>query len=339
MSFLVILRNEKLYREILIMKKILILLAITICISCHKTEKDKKQESSKPAIKAYKLSSTTLAGGKLIRVDSFPSKFITPRPVDVWLPENYSSEKKYAVLYMHDGQMLFDAKTTWNKQEWMVDEAATKLMKDGIVKDFIVVAIHNIPQIRWQDLFPEKAMDFVPKEAKENLYAEAKKNNFSTNLKGDEYLQFLVSELKPYIDKTYAVYSNKENTFVMGSSMGGLMSMYAVAEYPTVFAGAACVSTHWVGGSPSENNPLPEAIFAYLKENLPDSKSHKMYFDYGNKTLDQLYPQYAPKVDSIFLKNGYTKDNYKNLFFEGTNHSEKSWQKRVDIPLTFLLKK
>ena len=321
------------------MKKILTLLAIIVCISCHKTAKDKKQESSKLAIKAYQLSTTNLVAGKLIRVDSFPSKYITPRPVDVWLPKNYSSEKQYAVLYMHDGQMLFDANTTWNKQEWMIDEVATQLMQENKTRDFIVVGTHNIPAIRWQDLFPEKAMNYLSKEDKEAVYEEAKKNNFSTNLKGDEYLQFLVSELKPYIDKTYSVYSNKENTFVMGSSMGGLMSMYAVAEYPSVFAGAACVSTHWVGGSPSEQNPLPIAIFAYLKENVPDSKSHKMYFDYGNKTLDQLYPKYAPKVDSIFLKNGYTKENYKNLFFEGTNHSELSWQKRVNIPLTFLLKK
>jgi len=64
-----------------------------------------------------------------------------------------------------------------------------------------------------------------------------------------------------------------------------------------------------------------------------------MYFDYGNKTLDQFYPQYASRVDSIFLKNGYNTENFKNLFFEGTDHSELSWQKRVRIPLTFLLKK
>ena len=314
-------------------------MAITICISCHKTENDKKQESSKPVIKAYKLSSTTLAGGKLIRVDSFPSKFITPRPVDVWLPENYSKNKKYAVLYMHDGQMLFDANTTWNKQEWMIDEVATQLMQENKTRDFIVVGTHNIPAIRWQDLFPEKAMNYLSKEDKEAVYEEAKKNNFSTNLKGDAYVEFLVKELKPYIDATYSVYTNKENTFVAGSSMGGLMSMYAVAEYPNIFAGAACISTHWVGASPKKDNKLPGAIFSYLEANLPDAKTHKMYFDYGDKTLDAFYPQYAPKVDSIFKNGGYTITNYKNLFFKGTNHSELSWQKRVNIPLTFLLKK
>lgn len=319
------------------MKNLLFIFSILLLISCKSQKQDAKSNFS--TIDEKVLENAVLAGGKLIRVASFPSKNITPRPVDVWLPENYSSAKKYAVLYMHDGQNLFDATTTWNQQEWMVDEVATKLMKDSITKDFIVVGIHNIPKIRWQDLYPEKAMDFLKKEDKEALYAEAAKNNFSVDLKGDEYVTFLIKELKPYIDNTYSVYTNKENTFVAGSSMGGLMSMYAVAEYPNVFAGAACISTHWVGATPKENNKLPTAIFAYLESNLPDTKTHKMYFDYGNKTLDQFYPQYAPKVDSIFKNGGYSDTNFKNLFFEGTNHSEKSWQKRLDIPLTFLLKK
>ena len=291
-------------------------------------------------IKSYELTSVKLSSGKLIRVDSFPSTNIITRPVDVWLPENYSSEKKYAVLYMHDGQMLFDANTTWNKQEWMIDEVASKLMKDGITKDFIVVAIHNISEIRWLDLFPEKSMKYLTKEELENLISFSKSKVSVEDLNGDEYLKFMVEELKPYIDKTYAVFTNKENTFVAGSSMGGLMSMYAVAEYPNVFAGAACISTHWVGGRPMENNPLPKAIFSYLENNVPDAKTHKMYFDYGNKTLDQYYPQYASTVDKIFVSSGYVMDeNFKNVFFENTNHSELSWQKRVDIPITFLLKK
>jgi predicted alpha/beta superfamily hydrolase len=315
------------------MKNRLFLFLALIAISCNSQNQEYKN------INAQVLENAVLAGGKLIRVDSFPSLNIVPRPVDVWLPENYSSEKKYAVLYMHDGQNLFDETTTWNKQEWKVDEIATKLMNEGITRDFIVVGIHNIPQIRWQDLYPEKAMNFLSKEDKDVIYKDAVKSNFSTNLKGDAYLKFLVSELKPYIDNTYSVHTNKENTFVAGSSMGGLMSMYSVAEYPEIFEGAACFSTHWVGGSLKENNKLPDAILSYLEANLPDAKTHKMYFDYGDKTLDAYYPQYAPRVNAIFKIGDYNDENFKNLFFEGTDHSEKSWQKRLELPFTFLLKK
>ncbi len=100
-------------------------------------------------IQFKKLDSAELYGGSLYRVNKYPSKYIKPRPVDVWLPDNFSASKKYAVLYMHDGQNLFDSTTTWNKQEWKVDEWATKLMNSKRTKDFIVVGVHNIAQIRY----------------------------------------------------------------------------------------------------------------------------------------------------------------------------------------------
>ena len=185
------------------MKKLLYIVFVFAFISCNTQKKSDNGTTQK--IQAKEVADVSLASGKLLRIDSFPSNFIVPRPVDVWLPQNYNKSKKYAVLYMHDGQNLFDANTTWNKQEWMMDEVASNLMKENKVQDFIIVAIHNIPSIRWQDLFPEKAMSYVPKEEKDALYAEAKKNNFSTNLKGDAYLKFLVTEVKLYIDSNYNV--------------------------------------------------------------------------------------------------------------------------------------
>lgn len=278
-----------------------------------------------------------LASGSLRRIEAFPSMYIKPRPVDVWLPENYSEEKTHSVLYMHDGQMLFDASTTWNKQEWKVDEWATQLQDEAKVQDFIVVGIHNIAVERWQDLFPEKAYSYLSED--ERALAKDRNGNKNFLLNGDNYLRFLVKELKPYIDSNFSTKPEREHTYVMGSSMGGLMSMYAISEYPEVFTGAACLSTHWVGAQPVDNNPLPDAIFSYMKDNLPQSGTHKLYFDYGNKTLDEHYPQYAPRVDNILKQKGYTDKDSKNLFFEGTEHSENAWNQRLDKPLLFLLKR
>ncbi|WP_369996990.1 alpha/beta hydrolase [Winogradskyella sp.] len=320
------------------------ILILLLMVSCK--EDTKKQEATasvqgteEQSIVEFKtVEDAKLASGKLLRVVDFPSEYIKPRPVDVWLPEDYSEDKKYSVLYMHDGQMLFDSTTTWNKQEWKVDEWASSLMSEGKTKDFIVVAIYNIADIRWQDLFPQKAFDsYLDKETRERLLAEAVNGNQNTELYGDNYLKFIVEELKPTIDSKYSVYKDKEHTFVMGSSMGGLMSIYAVSEYPEVFGGAACISTHWVGAAPREDNPLPDAIFKYMEADLPQAGQHKLYFDYGNKTLDEHYPQYAPRVDAILKQKGYTEDNAKNLFFEGTDHSENSWNARLDVPLIFLL--
>ena len=280
--------------------------------------------------------------GIIHRIDSFPTKFIVPRTVDVWLPSNYSKDKKYSVLYMHDGQMLFDASSTWNKQEWMVDEVVSKLNAENKIEDMIVVAIWNIPTIRHADLFPKKPLQQLSKDKIEFIYVEAQKLNYNLKIEdinSDNYLKFIVKELKPYIDKKYSVYKDAKHTGIMGSSMGGLISMYAICEYPKVFGKAACLSTHWVGFRDFENNPIPESFFAYMEKNLPNPKDHKIYFDYGTETLDASYLKYEYRVDEVLQSKGYTTENYKNLKFEGENHSEASWQKRINIPIEFMFGK
>lgn len=324
--------------------KLTIILISVFFFSCETAKKEKHTASVthatlKDTLYPKEVKTAKLAGGKLMRVANFPSKYIRPRNVDVWLPENYSADKKYSVLYMHDGQMLYDASTTWNKQEWQVDEVASKLMNEGKVDDFIVVSPWNIPQIRWQDYFPQKAFDYLNDEAEKSLLAKAKENNFEVAFSADKYLKFLTEELKPYIDKTYSVKTNREHTHVAGSSMGGLISMYAICEYPEIFGAAACISTHWIGIMPTEDNPIPDTFFAYMNEHIPSPKTHKFYFDYGTETLDRHYVRYAEIIDIILKKKGYSEINYRNLKFEGADHSEDSWQKRLHIPLTFLLKK
>lgn len=284
---------------------------------------------------------TQVSRGKLEVYKDLPSQYVTSRTIEVWLPEGYNSKTKYAVLYMHDGQMLFDSNTTWNKQSWEIDEMATKLMQDKNVKPFIVVGVYNGGKTRHIDYFPQKPFETLKKNEKEMVTNQLKeKGKIETDFKpiSDNYLKFLVQELKPMIDKTYSVATDNENTFMMGSSMGGLISMYAMIEYPKVFGGAACLSTHWPGIFNTENNPIPNAFYQYLKKNIKKIKSNKIYFDYGNKTLDEMYPPLQKKVDAIFKNKGFNDKNWQTHFFEGEDHSEKAWSKRLDIPLKFLLK-
>ena len=140
------------------MKWSVIMLMIFLMISCKKGHKNAVSLEVSKEKEAYFKNEyqTKLASGKLMRSDSFPSKYIKSRPVDIWLPENYSPDKKYAVLYMHDGQMLFDSTTTWNKQEWKVDEVASRLMKEKKTIEFIVVGIWNITNLRNSNYFPQK---------------------------------------------------------------------------------------------------------------------------------------------------------------------------------------
>ena len=120
--------------------------------------------------------------------------------------------------------------------------------------------------------------------------------------------------------------------------MGGLISMYALCEYPAVFGGAACLSTHWVGIFSTENNHIPAAFMAYLRTHLPDPATHRLYFDYGTETLDALYEPFQLQADSILREKGYSAANWQTLKFVGADHSERAWRTRLAIPLTFLMK-
>ena len=280
--------------------------------------------------------------GTIRRFKNFTSKFITARNVDVWLPDGYSAARKYAVLYMHDGNALFDSTIMWNHQEWGVDETLNSLLKAGKIKDVIVVGIWNGGATRHADYFPQKPYEALTETQKEFVTKQLQDKGRTTAAfkpVSNNYLQFLVQELKPFIDSAFSTRKDRKNTFIAGSSMGGLISMYALCEYPKVFGGAACLSTHWPGIFAMDSNPIPAALINYLQTHLPKPKHHKIYFDYGDQTLDSMYSSLQKTVDEVMVSKGFTVNNWVTKSFPGADHSEKSWAKRLDIPMLFLLKK
>jgi enterochelin esterase-like enzyme len=243
---------------------------------------------------------------------------------------------------MHDGQMLYDPEQSWNKQAWNIDDIASALLTNNKVRNFIVVGIWNGGQTRHQDYFPQKPFEQMAQAEKDTVVAQLQRAGRTKDVfrpQSDKYLQFIVKELKPYIDKNFSVNTNRENTFIAGSSMGGLISLYAICEYPKIFGGAACLSTHWVGTFTLENNPVPDSFIKYLGSKLKKPGTNKIYFDCGDQTLDALYPKIQMKADSVMKSNGWTERNWVTRYFPGEDHSEKSWNKRFDIPLLFLLGK
>ena len=282
----------------------------------------------------------SVSSGQLYRIENFESEHLPARNVDIWLPDGYDENESYAVLYMHDGQMLFDAATTWNGQEWGADEVLGQLIKSGKIRKTILVSNWSTND-RHAEYFPQKPFESLSKSFQDSLINHAKRHGdtplFSRTILSDQYLKFLVTELKPYIDRHYSTLPDRENTFIAGSSMGGLISWYALCEYPDVFGGAACLSTHWPGSFEAENNPIPAAFANYLDQNLPAPGLHKIYFDYGTETLDAMYEPLQLKVDEVMKQKGYDASNWTTLKFEGEDHSENAWKKRLHLPLEFLL--
>ncbi|UAA38247.1 alpha/beta hydrolase [Paraneptunicella aestuarii] len=288
--------------------------------------------------------------GSLHQIERFPSKYVDDKDVFVWLPDSYSNKKTYSVLYMHDGQMLFDASTTWNKQEWGVDEVAGQLIASGKVTDFIVVGVTNgdfrDKGKRMDEYFPQKPFQALSAAQQTEVLSIERvpgSKMFAGRIESDNYLKFLVQELKPYIDKTFSVKTDAKHTAIMGSSMGGLISMYAISEYPDVFGAAACISTHWPGAIPSavsgKANPVPQAFFDYMAAHLPDPSNHRLYFDLGTETLDQYYPELQKQADKVIQQRGYSDANWTTQVFKGAAHDEISWNARLHVPLMFLFGK
>jgi enterochelin esterase-like enzyme len=236
------------------------------------------------------------------------------------------------VLYVHDGQMLFDAAGTWNKQAWDIHLAVDRLMREGRIPPTIVVGVWNNGERRRSEYYPEKALRHLAEPLRQRLVAEA----LAGQPRADAYLRYLVQELKPAIDARYATRPERAATAVLGSSMGGLISVYAFCEYPQVFGGAAGLSTHWVTAF-QPNAMLPLAAFEYLRDHLPAPDGGRLYMDHGTTELDAIYAPYQAFVNEIVRERGYGPRDSALRVFEGTGHNERAWGARVHLAIEFLL--
>jgi len=173
---------------------------------------------------------------------------------------------------------------------------------------------------------PQKAIERASEAGLDDMFKSVRAKPL-----GDAYLKFLVTELKPAIDARYRTLPDRAHTSIMGSSMGALISLAALCEYPGVFGGAACLSTSW---------PVAGGVAARdLDKTLPDPRTHRIYFDYGDESKDGNYEPLQRQVDAQVRAAGYTEGvNWLTKSFPGEPHSERAWRKRVDIPLQFLLR-
>lgn len=284
------------------------------------------------SIAVIELDPPVLAGpgitGTVLRHPNFMSTHVDARHVDVWLPPAYDDDpgRRFPVLYMHDGQNVFDPAQSYGGVDWGIDETMSRLIADGEVRDAIVVAVWNNGERRVAEYMPAKAVD-----GESLWFAPGRVVDIADEpILSDDYLRFLTGELKPFIDRHYRTLPGRDDTFIMGSSMGGLISAYAVAEYPAVFGGAGCISTHWPAGK--------GAVLRYLADRLPPAGRHRFYFDFGTETLDALYEPYQAEMDVIMRRAGYSPGaDWLTLKYDGADHSERAWRTRMDVPLKHLL--
>ncbi len=233
------------------------------------------------------------------------SRFLdSERTMIVWLPPKYkrlkNAEKRYPVLYMQDGQNLFDPKSSYAGKDWRVDETVVKLVKAGLMKEIIVVGIYN---------------------------SDDRLEEYSDTEKGNLYLKFLTEEVKPFIDSVYRTLPDRANTAIMGSSMGGLVSFLAAWKHPEVFSMAGCMSSSFYYND--------EKIFTTIEEYSGSKKPIKFYIDHGEDGLIRGQKMFC-KLTKLGYLIGTDLDYY---YASSAEHNESAWADRLERPLLFFFGK
>ena len=276
--------------------------------------------------------------GRFVTIDAAPSVNIAPPRVTIWLPPGYDSGKqRYGVVYMHDGQNLFDRKRSGFDKVWAADKSVLRLVATRKIAPVIIVGVDEPGAARYRQYFPQRLYGMASAKVRADIDSTAK-----GPLTGDAYLRFLTDELKPLIDKSYRTRPDAAHSAVVGSSMGGLMSCYAFIERPDVFGRAGCVSTHWpltFGLMILPDDDRPAMWKTYLTQHLGKPTGRRLWMDHGDKTLDAAYPAWQPLIDADIAALGWKKGrDFESRAYPGAAHEENAWAARLDEIFGWLLR-
>ncbi|MCI2229462.1 alpha/beta hydrolase [Polaribacter sp. MSW13] len=285
-------------------KNILLCFSLLLLIFSCKEKVTEKKEEIKP--KAIENKSTKATNVSILKKE-FIIEGLNDISHKVWLylPPNYkTSSESFPVIYMHDAQNLFDDKTSF-VGEWSIDETLNKLYKET-GKSFIVVGVENGGEKRIEEYTPWKHKKYG-------------------GGKGDIYINFLINKLKPYIDKNYRTKQEANQTAIIGSSLGGLISFYGGLKHPNVFGKIGALSTSFW---------FSDKVNDFAKEN-GNQKNTKLFLLVGQKEGNSMVPD-TQNMEKLLLETGFSKKNIHTKIVADGKHSESFWKAEFLEVITFL---
>jgi enterochelin esterase-like enzyme len=278
--------------------------------------------------------------GRFVDLGKFESIQVAPAKVVIWLPPGYdASKRRYGTVYMHDGQNLFDpARSNFNKV-WAADKSALRLIASGKTPPFIIVGIDHPGEDRGRQYMPQAMLSLLSPALRKKLASQGN----GKPIISDAYLKFIVEELKPRIDREYRTKRGRKHTAIAGSSMGGLISLYAITRYPKTFGVAGAVSTHLPLANPNwsaeERGDIMAGWRAYVDCELGKPAGRRIWFDHGTETLDAFYQPYQENLDAALVAKGWKKGrDFSSRAYDGTPHDENAWAARMDDIFGWMLK-
>ena len=254
-----------------------------------------------------------------LRLHEFHSRiFRNTRFLRVWLPPGYddseNSDRPYPVLYLNDGQNLFEPATSFNGVEWQVDETADRLIREGVIPPMIIVGMDNAARERIREYMPHRSLHPV-----------------MLRVYGTRYPSFLFKEVIPFTTRNYRVATEPENTGLGGSSLGALIALYTAAVRPGAIG-------RLLLESPS--------LWASNRQLIRQSRAVKRWpervflatgtAEAGRKDKDQSMVDDVRELASILRRAGLDDRRLQLVVDEGASHHESAWARRFPDALSFL---
>jgi predicted alpha/beta superfamily hydrolase len=267
---------------------------------------------------------------------------LAARHVTVWLPPEYDRRpnERFQVIYAHDGQNLFDPRIANTGTDWGVDESIVRLRGDNRIAPTIVVGL-------WSTT--DRRLEYAPNAVMNELDAATRSDverEFNGPILGDAYLRLIAEHVKPKVDAAFRTRPEADSTTLMGSSMGGLISLYGLLRMPQVFGRAACLSVHWPVSISSKRIAddrerwtaiITQAWTKFLSQNYDSAKRQRLWVDRGGVELDSLYEPYQRALVPVLQRAGFDDSRFTHRVYEKAAHNEAAWRARSEEVLGFVL--
>ena len=295
------------------------------------------------ALLAALLAAPVLAradGGRFLEYEHVAAAGLPEQRLTIWLPPGYDrGNRRYPVLYMHDGHNLFDpAKSNFNKV-WAADKAMLAAVKSGKVAPHIIVGIWAPGKDRYRQYLPQslyQSSSGAPRTAMDAMTGGS--------VISEAYLNWLAGPLKQWVDSSFRTRPGRDDTAIVGSSMGGLMSCYAFLERAQTYGRAGCVSSHWPAADPTRVGPANAELIAlwdsWFAARLGQPDGRRVWMDHGTATLDAFYAPYQQAIDARMAASGWQRGrDWESKVYEGAEHEENAWARRLPELFGWLLRK
>lgn len=279
------------------------------------------------------------SSARMIEWTGLAAPGIPDERVTIWLPPGYDSKpaRRYPVLYMWDGQNLFDPAKTHYGKAWMVQDVLGAMAAAGSAEPHIVVGIWSPPGLdRYRVYAAQKLRERVGGAVAADMDRMA-----GGPIASDAMLAWTADVLKKRVDREFRTKAAARDTTIVGASMGGLMACYALIERPDVFGRAGCVSSHFALADPqlaAQHPPEIEKAWSdYLASRLGKSNGRRVWMDHGTTTLDACYGPWQIAVARDFTANGWVEGrDFTARVYEGAEHDENFWHQRMPEMLEWL---